>query len=83
MSNAESKGRDFCGTGPKLQFFMKINWVRMLLSLNEECLRVRKKRPPITHRFPSGANSVIGLSSASAVEFGVKPHQLENCISVG
>lgn len=63
MSNAESKGSDFCGTGPKLQLFMKINWVWMLLSLNRECLRAWKKRLPITHRCPSGANSVIGLPS--------------------
>lgn len=38
---------------------------------------------PITHRCPWGANSVIALSSIFAVEFGVKPHQLENRISLG
>lgn len=40
MSNAERKGRDFRGTRPKLQLFMKINRVWMLLSLNGECLCV-------------------------------------------
>lgn len=40
MSNAESKGRDFCGTRPKLQLFTKINQVWMLLSLNGEGLCV-------------------------------------------
>lgn len=82
MSNAERKERDFRGTRPQLQRFMKINWAWMSLSLNRECLCEQKKCLPIACPCPAGGSSLLGLSTLCR-EFGVKPHQPENCISPG
>lgn len=82
MSNAERKGRDFCGTRPKLQLFMKINRVWMWLSLDGERLCVWKSACPSLIAVPREA-AVTGLSTVSAVEFRVKQHQPENYISPG
>lgn len=79
MSNAE---RDFHGIRPKLQCFMKINWAWMSLSLNGECFCEQKKCLPIAYPCPAGGSSLLGLSTLCR-EFGVKPHQPENCISPG
>lgn len=60
MSNAGRKGRDFCGTRPKLQLFMKINWFGCYWACTENASVYEKSACPSLIAVPWEATQSLG-----------------------